>query len=110
MRSRAMKRSYLLGGLALLAFVAGAALWLAWPDLLEPDRIEANRIDSSPEQIERGEYLARAGNCIGCHTERGGEAYAGGRAVRTPFGAIYSTNLTPDPETGLGAWTNADFW
>ena len=65
---------------------------------------------ATPEQIKRGEYLARAGNCIGCHTARGGAAYAGGLGVRTPFGTVYSTNLTPDARTGIGAWSPAHFW
>lgn len=61
-------------------------------------------------QIERGRYLALAGNCMGCHTARGGAAYAGGRAIATPFGSIYSSNLTPDAQTGIGNWTADDFW
>lgn len=62
------------------------------------------------EQIKRGEYLARAGNCMACHTTRGGDAYAGGRAIATPFGSIYSSNITPDAQTGIGKWTSDDFW
>jgi mono/diheme cytochrome c family protein len=54
--------------------------------------------------IERGAYLARAGNCMACHTERGGQPYAGGRGIETPFGTVYASNLTPDPATGLGTW------
>ena len=65
---------------------------------------------AAAEQIERGAYLARAGNCMGCHTARGGMPYAGGRAVPTPFGDIYAPNLTPDVATGLGGWTDAQFW
>lgn len=65
---------------------------------------------ASPQDIARGEYLARAGNCMGCHTTRGGEPYAGGRAIQTPFGAVYTTNLTPDTDTGLGAWSADHFW
>lgn len=61
-------------------------------------------------QLKRGEYLARAGNCMACHTERGGKEYAGGRAIATPFGNIYSSNLTPDRETGIGTWSADDFW
>jgi len=61
-------------------------------------------------QIARGEYLARVGNCAGCHTPRGGEAYAGGRAVETPFGAIYASNLTPNAESGIGAWSSSAFF
>lgn len=61
-------------------------------------------------QIERGEYLARIGNCAGCHTARGGEAYAGGHAVDTPFGAVYAGNLTPDRATGIGDWSSDAFY
>src|SRR5690606_10629025 len=64
----------------------------------------------SSSQVERGAYLARAGNCMTCHTPRGGAAYAGGRAIATPFGNVYSSNLTPDPETGIGQWSAAHFW
>ncbi|WP_241521015.1 c-type cytochrome [Steroidobacter cummioxidans] len=59
--------------------------------------------------IERGEYLARAGNCGSCHTAVGGPTMAGGVAFETPFGKIYSTNITPDPQTGIGNWTEAQF-
>jgi mono/diheme cytochrome c family protein len=62
------------------------------------------------EQLKRGEYLARAGNCMACHTVRGGQQYAGGRNIATPFGNIYSSNITPDNETGIGKWTADDFW
>ncbi len=61
-------------------------------------------------QVERGAYLARVGNCAGCHTVRGGAAYAGGRGIETPFGTVYAGNLTPDTSTGIGAWTSADLW
>lgn len=57
----------------------------------------------------RGEYLARAADCAACHTVRGGETFAGGRAFILPFGTIYSTNITPDADTGIGAYTDADF-
>ncbi len=61
--------------------------------------------------IERGEYLSKMGDCISCHTNtpEGGKAYAGGLAIRTPFGVIYSPNITADPETGIGKWTNEQF-
>ncbi len=61
-------------------------------------------------QIERGQYLARVGNCIACHSAKGAPALAGGRRIDTPFGGVFSSNLTPDPETGLGRWTPDDFW
>ena len=59
--------------------------------------------------IERGRYLARAADCEACHTSEDGVAYAGGRAFVLPFGTLYSTNITPDPETGIGHYTDADF-
>ena len=61
--------------------------------------------------IKRGEYLAKAGLCITCHTDykNNGEPLAGGRPITTPFGTIYSTNITPDPDTGIGNWTDAEF-
>jgi hypothetical protein len=52
----------------------------------------------------------RAGDCAACHTARGGAAYAGGRAVDTPFGRVMAPNITPDRDTGIGAWTADDFW
>src|SRR5580704_15687088 len=52
--------------------------------------------------IERGQYLARAADCAACHTADGGEPFAGGRAFVLPFGTLYSTNITPDKETGIG--------
>ncbi|HEX2010530.1 MAG TPA: cytochrome c [Roseateles sp.] len=64
----------------------------------------------TPALVERGAYLARAGNCMGCHTERGGPPYAGGRAIATPFGSVFAPNLTPDANTGLGAWSAEEFW
>ena len=60
--------------------------------------------------IERGRYLAAAGDCAACHTAEGGKPYAGGRPVPTPFGVIYSTNITPDKDTGLGRWTEEQFY
>ncbi|MBC7680760.1 MAG: cytochrome c, partial [Ferruginibacter sp.] len=63
-----------------------------------------------PEQLARGAYLARAGNCAACHTTRGGTPYAGGRGIDTPFGTVYSSNLTPDVRTGIGSWSAAEFW
>ena len=61
------------------------------------------------DQVARGAYLARAGNCMLCHTARGSAAYAGGRPVDTPFGTVYSSNLTPDADTGIGRWSAAHF-
>jgi mono/diheme cytochrome c family protein len=59
--------------------------------------------------VERGEYLAHMADCVACHTAKGGEPFAGGRAFVLPFGTIYSTNITPDADTGIGGYTDADF-
>lgn len=63
------------------------------------------------DEVARGAYLANAADCAACHTDigHGGGAYAGGRALETPFGTFYSPNITPDPETGIGRWTDAQF-
>jgi mono/diheme cytochrome c family protein len=59
--------------------------------------------------MARGQYLADAADCLACHTAEGGEAFAGGRAFHTDFGTIYSPNISPDPETGIGNWSDEDF-
>lgn len=64
---------------------------------------------SGDELLARGEYLAIAGNCASCHTTATGEFMAGGLAFETPFGTLYSTNITPDAETGIGNWSDRDF-
>jgi mono/diheme cytochrome c family protein len=63
----------------------------------------------APELIAKGEALAGGGYCAACHTAKGGERFAGGYAMATPFGVIYSTNITPDPETGIGTWSEVAF-
>src|SRR5262249_41272941 len=60
--------------------------------------------------VANGEYLARAGDCIACHTAPEGRLFAGGRAMPTPFGALFTTNITPDPDTGIGKYTADDFY
>jgi mono/diheme cytochrome c family protein len=57
----------------------------------------------------KGEYLARAGDCVACHSTKGGKAFAGGLAMGTPMGTIYTTNITPDPDTGIGNYSLEDF-
>ncbi len=59
--------------------------------------------------VLHGAQLAAIGNCVTCHTAPGGRPYAGGYAVKTPFGTVYGTNITPDPETGIGRWSEAEF-
>ncbi len=59
--------------------------------------------------VERGAYLARAADCLACHTTQGGKEYAGGLGFKLPFGTLYSTNITPDKETGIGNYSDQDF-
>lgn len=63
----------------------------------------------STDLAKRGEYLARAGDCIACHTADKSRPFAGGLPIGTPFGTLYTPNITPDPDTGIGRWTDADF-
>lgn len=63
----------------------------------------------SADAVARGAYLVHAGGCIACHTAPGGAQFAGGRAMKTPFGTFYTPNITADVETGIGAWSDADF-
>jgi mono/diheme cytochrome c family protein len=60
--------------------------------------------------LAKGEYLARAGDCIACHTAREGKTFAGGLPMKTPFGTLYTSNITPDPATGIGTWTSDQFY
>jgi len=66
--------------------------------------------ESSHDEIERGRYLVTAGDCAACHTDDGGKPFAGGRPIPTPFGNVYATNITPDSRTGIGRWTDDQFW
>jgi mono/diheme cytochrome c family protein len=60
--------------------------------------------------LAKGEYLARAGDCIACHTAREGKIFAGGLPMMTPFGTLYTSNITPDNQTGIGTWTSDQFY
>ncbi|MET0964561.1 MAG: cytochrome c [Noviherbaspirillum sp.] len=96
---------------AMAAVLLVPALIIGADHLREPGSGQQSvPVANAGEQAARGAYLARAGNCMSCHTARGGEAYAGGRPIATPFGNIYTSNLTPDAETGLGKWSQDDFW
>jgi mono/diheme cytochrome c family protein len=64
----------------------------------------------SKDLVQRGEYLARMGDCAACHTVPGGRPYAGGLTINTPFGGIATPNITPDTATGIGNWTDAQFY
>lgn len=94
---------------AALTAVAGTAV-MAWPwkGAIAPINRPAANLYSA-ETIERGRLVAAAGDCAACHTAEGGRENAGGHAFETPFGILYSTNLTPDEETGIGRWSYAAF-
>lgn len=72
--------------------------------------LPARAQDNSFSQVERGRYAVATGNCQGCHTVPGEVPFSGGRGLATPFGTIYTPNLTFEPETGLGLWSKDDFW
>ena len=103
----------LLSVAAAAALVAVLALvFVLWRQLSVPalPALNSPQPVASSALVERGAYLALAGNCAGCHSARGGQAYAGGRAIPTPFGTVFASNLTPDAETGLGRWSAEAFW
>jgi mono/diheme cytochrome c family protein len=91
------------GVLGLLGFLA-----LAWRPAIAPID-PPDKASFSAELITNGEVLAGSGYCAVCHTKQGGQRLAGGYGLRTPFGTIYSTNITPEPETGIGRWSLAAF-
>jgi mono/diheme cytochrome c family protein len=110
----AMSRTRIRSALALFVlacFALAAAVWGL--NLRDEDNVDnAGALPTAPDaqQVARGAYLARVGNCATCHTDRGGAAYAGGRTIDTPFGAVYASNLTPDMATGIGSWSTPQFW
>ena len=104
-----MAARHILGGIGIAAVaVVGALLVFARQPAIAP--ISPPAAASFPRDlVEAGERLASAGNCIDCHTAAGGQPNAGGKPVHTKVGDFYSTNLTPDVETGIGAWSEAAF-
>ncbi|MGQ3676377.1 c-type cytochrome [Xanthobacter sp. TB0139] len=93
-------------GLAALAAAYGVAL--STPYWFAPKQ-QADVDIRDPELIARGAYVARAADCVACHTAPGGKPFAGGLGMQTPMGTIYSTNVTPDRESGIGAYSYGDF-
>jgi mono/diheme cytochrome c family protein len=96
-----------------LSTLAAAAVLLVWAlNVRDEVDVKAPVATAAPSDslIARGAYLARAGNCQTCHTVQGGQAYAGGRGIATPFGTVFTSNLTPDDKTGIGTWSSAHFW
>lgn len=89
--------------------VAFASAALAYGYIAGNKRAVPTPLANLSATVEEGAYLAKAGNCMTCHTVEGGEPYAGGLPFHTPFGVLYSTNITPDTETGIGTWSFEDF-
>jgi mono/diheme cytochrome c family protein len=88
-------------------FAGGKRVALAQYQGQDPTGVPAEL--KSASLVERGEYLTRAADCMVCHTAKEGAPFAGGRAFVLPFGTLYSTNITPDVETGIGSYTDANF-
>ncbi|MGI4880534.1 MAG: c-type cytochrome [Janthinobacterium lividum] len=103
-----MRRRNVVILVAAAIIIVGAALFFFLPAPLEA-------VAASPAQptgealVTRGKYLATAGDCVACHSAPGHAALAGGLAFKLPFGTIYSSNITPDRETGIGDWSDAEF-
>ena len=95
-------------------FLLALCTWVAWDNwgrFLHTSELSTSQASDRPalEVLARGEYLTRIGGCMACHTAKGGEPLAGGRRIDTPFGAVFSSNLTSSQTHGLGQWTEADF-
>ncbi|QXI30885.1 c-type cytochrome [Pseudomonas vanderleydeniana] len=103
---------------AALACAVAAALGLAlyFNGSTAADEVADNQVTAAatlaadPAAVARGAYVSIQGDCAACHTVPGGRAFAGGYGLQTPFGVIYSTNITPDIKTGIGNWTERDFF
>lgn len=91
-----------------LSLVGSAAACAALIVVGAPPKVRAE--ESSFAQIQRGKNLVAAGDCEGCHTNQVGALLAGGRPLQTPFGTVYSANITSDPQTGIGTWTDDQFY
>jgi mono/diheme cytochrome c family protein len=92
---------------ALVTLTCGVVIWIVMPRAQAQAPAPAN---TDAQVIARGEYLARAGDCIACHTIPGNKLFGGGRAMATPFGTLYSPNISSDKETGIGTWSADEFY
>jgi len=112
-----MKMTAIVGSLIILGVAIGGTL-LYINGNTHADNVADSMIplyqqakESDPAAIERGRYVAIAGDCVACHTApESRDAFSGGYAIKTPFGGIYTSNITPDRETGIGDWTERDFY
>ncbi|MDI9237314.1 cytochrome c [Lysobacter sp. LF1] len=97
-------------GLLLLLAVVLIAMLAGWISRWNAARGPVQTVSASAEQLERGRYLVVAADCAACHTVPGGAPFAGGFPLKSPFGTIHGTNLTPDPDHGIGRYTADDFF
>jgi mono/diheme cytochrome c family protein len=98
--------------LAVMAALLAGGVYLMRPGTLpHPGGLSLKHEPTAETKtLDQGEYLARAGDCVACHTTPNGKQFAGGRAMATPFGNLYVPNITPDDDTGIGKWTADDFY
>ena len=104
-----MKTRFIVFCALLLLAALGAGFYALYPRAM-PRTQDAGVVNATTQIITKGEYLARAGDCVACHTAAGGKMFAGGRPMPTPFGALYAPNITPDEETGIGQWSADEFY
>jgi len=98
-----------IAGVVLIALLV-VLIWFLRPGDVQTGEAPPPLGAAPASEIEHGRALVNLADCQPCHTARGGAPFAGGRAIPTPFGVFYSPNITPDPETGIGAWSAEDFW
>ena len=89
-------------------WLASVGLVMGW--MLAALFAGASAAYAQSSEVTTGLYLMRIGDCMSCHTQAGGTPFAGGREMGTPYGTLSSTNITPDPDTGIGRWTDDDFY
>ncbi len=124
MKPHSMRLKFWIIGAVAILVVGAVVAWMMLPpralsfagdhavalsDYTGPSPIGVPAELRSTDLVTRGKYLTQAADCEVCHTTEGGQPFAGGRAFTTPFGVLYSPNITADRETGIGAWTDADF-
>ncbi|QKM48319.1 Nicotinate dehydrogenase subunit B [Burkholderia glumae] len=109
-----MKRQSLYAFCAVLLAAAATLAPVFWPGAAKlfgtSARAATEGDASNAALVKKGEYLSRIGDCVACHTVRGGQPFAGGLAMPTPFGTMYTPNITPDPRYGIGKWSADDFY
>lgn len=107
--SRAIKRLLAAALVVILLVLVYVLYVLLRPTGAEPSAPIAGAPAQFTDPVARGRYLAQAADCVACHTVAGGEPFAGGMPFTLPFGTLYATNISPDPETGIGAWSDEQF-